>query len=158
MATIFDKVVGGAFSTAFRVVRPMTKAGLNFTWAAAKGTGQVAYRAAPDLVRGGMWYSSRTAKTLMSHPKGILGLSAVAGVAAMGEDASSYGKGSLSSRNQELMARYYGRPSTGFEAGMGATRKGLMFNQFENGPGATRAAFMQSAEGLTLGLHQGRHR
>lgn len=170
MAGILNRAAGGAFSMAFRVVKPMTKAGLSFTWSAGKTTGKAAYRLAPDVLRMGMSYGSSAFETIAARPGMVMGLGATAAIANLASEGMGYKTtGQLSTQNQTAMARYYDMPSTGFQSGMGATlsarqpRERIRYHNmpltgFEWQTDGIRQSFQQSTEGLTLGLHRARHR
>lgn len=155
---VFERM-GGAMETAFKVVKPVARTGIEEGWRAAKAVGRGIYYGTPHAMRFGAWHASRAARTILNYPRLTLGLSLAAGAFAMASDA--FGGPEESQMNEEEMAAYaraQRSPSTGFAPGMGATRNAFVFNQFQNGPGATREAFIQSTDGLTLGLHRGRHR
>ena len=114
---------------------------------------KVAYTATPQILRGGMWYGSRSVSSVLGSPRMILGLGLTAGAMSYGADAFGGPQDSnMSSAARSLYAQRQGGSSTGFAPGMGAT------TQFSNGPGRSRTLLQQSTEGLVQGLHQGRHR
>lgn len=80
------------------------------------------------------------------HPYAALGIAGAGyGMYALGN--SGPGQSGMNEKEMAAIARMHGGPSTGFDIGMGTSRR-------QN----SRQMFMESTFGLTQGLHASRHR
>ena len=139
---VLDRM-GSAFEFGFKMLKPALKAAWGMGKLGVGAAAKTGWRAAPEVIRYGAWHGSRGMNVMLNNPRLVMGLGLVAGATAMINEAWGSGPvGRSTKEGMNMAAQQQQMPSTGFRAGMGATRQ----------------SFLDSTEGLVQGLHRGRHR